>query len=564
LPANKTDGVPAAQTGGINTTNIPLTAISTGNVDALECVLLKMGVDQAEFTANTASGRIHIYGGGSGFQGSGATSSGPGATVNGSNAEPTLMNGNSGTYMNYDQMMFPCWGRAASKTNDELAALVTYADSGGHFFATHYSYTWLVQNGEFNDVAAWDPDFNNPGDATWTLNVSTVPPVAPAPLYSGIFYQWLNYVNALSNATGSGIGPPQSPLVAIGEPRHDADGVASGSLAWISGTDPQKNDSLVEHFTFDTPVHATQQCGHAIFSDFHVTNSNQTNGQTFPAECDNSAMTAQERVLEYMIFDLASCVTPPTTSCTPRSCAAQGLQCGQTGDGCGNPLDCGTCTPPLTCGGGGQPGVCGEPDGGACTPNTDCTGKCGAQGDGCGGTFNCACPAGTTCGGAGVANQCGAPEAGTCVPRDCAAAGVSCGFAGDGCGNAIQCGTCTGGQTCGGAGTAGMCGMPDGGENCAPLSCAAQGIQCGLAGDGCGAQINCGTCPTGQTCGGGGVAGKCGGVECVPTTCAALGYNCGVTGDGCGGPVLNCGVCTSPATCGGGGTLGVCGTPAIH
>src|SRR5262249_48688554 len=43
----------------------------------------------------------------------------------------------------------------------------------------------------------------------------------------------------------------------------------------------------------------------------------------------------------------------------PRTCAQQGFNCGQQGDGCGGTHDCGTCTLPQTCGGGGRPGVCG-------------------------------------------------------------------------------------------------------------------------------------------------------------------------------------------------------------
>src|SRR5262249_16860745 len=50
-----------------------------------------------------------------------------------------------------------------------------------------------------------------------------------------------------------------------------------------------------------------------------------------------------------------------------------------------------------------------------------------------------------------------------------------------------------------------------------------------------------------------------GGSTCTPTTCSALGKNCGSVADGCGG-TLNCGTCTSPQTCGGGGVSNVCGT----
>jgi hypothetical protein len=44
----------------------------------------------------------------------------------------------------------------------------------------------------------------------------------------------------------------------------------------------------------------------------------------------------------------------------PKTCAQLGIKCGPSGDGCGGQIDCGTCTPPMTCGGGGVPGVCGS------------------------------------------------------------------------------------------------------------------------------------------------------------------------------------------------------------
>ena len=60
MPATKAQG------------DIPLTAISTGDVDAMECVLLKMGLAQAEFTPDNGIGRVHIYGGGPMNRGGGA------------------------------------------------------------------------------------------------------------------------------------------------------------------------------------------------------------------------------------------------------------------------------------------------------------------------------------------------------------------------------------------------------------------------------------------------------------------------------------------------------------
>ena len=92
------------------------------------------------------------------------------------------------------------------------------------------------------------------------------------------------------------------------------------------------------------------------------------------------------------------------------------------------------------------------------------------------------------------------------------------------------------------------------------LSCPLIGANCGLASDGCGGVLDCGTCPTGLKCGANGKPGICGvDKDCVPKTCAELGMlKCGVAGDGCG-TAIDCGACKAPLTCGGGGVFGVCG-----
>ncbi|MBV9948030.1 MAG: hypothetical protein JOZ69_14340 [Myxococcales bacterium] len=509
LPRNQSEG------------DIPLTAISTGNVDPLECVLLKMGIDQAEFTPDSGTGRIHLYGGGALLRNGNGTACvpsgvnqcvGPGATAGpGTRQEPALLDGTNATATNYDQIMLPCWGSPITKTAAELANLIAYADAGGHFFATHYSYSWLVGNGEMNNVATWNPNRTNPGNATWTLNVSpVVPPSPPAP-FTGTFVKWLNLTASLTN---SGATVPANPQVAIVNARHDADGVANGSVDWIDGVDQlappmgHAGEPLVEHFTFNTPVGAASQCGHAIFSDFHVAgiaNGVATNGQVFPNECTRD-FTPQEKILEFMIWDLASCVPPPPApTCTPLSCAAQNIGCGPAGNGCGGAIDCGLCPP------------------------------------------------GQQCGGNGVYGQCvPIPDGGSCQPQTCAQQKIGCGPAGDGCGSSIDCGPCQPPQTCGGAGVPGQCG-----GGCVPQTCAQQNFNCGPAGDGCGGLIQCGTCPPGQVCGGQS-PGQCSPAPCRPRTCAELNINCGPAGDGCGG-LLDCGSCTPPNTCGGAGVPGMCG-----
>jgi hypothetical protein len=464
--------------------DIPLTAISTGSYDSIECVLLKMGVAQSEFTsyatwsAEAASGtapkpgRVHIYTSGQAVQAFGV---GPGATLAPQQDETVLMGtgatagATNGTYMKYDQILLPCWGDPFAKSAAQLGNLIDYGNSGGRFFATHYSYSWLDGNGVLSGTAQWDPMANTnlnpfPEGVSFTGDVSVnVPTTDP-----GLFLKWLNKVGALNGSNPAG-APPANPTVTIAAGRHDVDKVLGASSDWIHGTDPNPSptatsSNMLLHFTFDMPIGQASQCGHAIYSDFHVNNT-QSNGVAFPKECDTGALTAQERILEYMIWDLASCVPgPPASSCTPKSCAAQGFDCGDAGDTCGNLI----------------------------------AGGCGM------------CPAGQTCGGGGKANTCGAPPGGACTPKTCQEQGLTCGAAGDGCGNLIAggCGGCPPPMTCGAGGVSGQCA---GTEGCIPSTCAQQNIACGPAGDGCGGQIaSCGTCAFPDTCGGGGVAGQCG------------------------------------------------------
>ena len=457
--------------------DIPLMGFVTGSVDALECVLRKIGIADSEFSDPSGNGRVRFYQGGD---------SAGGSTFSASTPVEDQLWGTQAEIDKYDMVYFACKGGQYDRTPQAQQRVINYANAGGRIFATHYGYVWFYNAPPFSTTAIWNVNastfLTDPGDGI--INQSFPKGQALA--------QWLVVVGA---STTQGHMP-------INTLRHDFNGVIAPSLLWISDADPSSGN-VPMHYTFNTPVGAppANQCGRVLYDDFHVESS--FGSGTFPQECSTGPMTPQEKMLEFMIFDLGSCVTPPV--CAPKTCAQLGLLCGPASDGCGNIIQCGVCPAGLSCGGGGTSGICGN----GCTPKT-CAQQsfmCGHQGDGCGNIINCGmCPPGQTCGGGGVPGVCGN---GSCVPKTCMQLNVTCGAIGDGCGNIIQCGMCPAGLTCGGGGTPGTCGGP----MCTPKTCAAQGFNCGAASDGCNNIIQCGTCTAPQACGSGspGFANVCGG-----------------------------------------------------
>ncbi len=85
----------------------------------------------------------------------------------------------------------------------------------------------------------------------------------------------------------------------------------------------------------------------------------------------------------------------------------------------------------------------------------------------------------------------------TCTPitQGVACSGKNCGSVSDGCGGTINCGSCVSPNTCGGGGAANVCG-------CTPTETAnncSNSRVCGSIDNGCGTQVNCGSCPQGWT-----------------------------------------------------------------
>lgn len=520
--------------------NIPRIAVVTGSVDTIECVLPKIGIAPDQYSLPAGNGRVKFYrDNGAYFTGTTSTSA------------DTLFD-DVNEMRKYDMIILDCVGSERLKSQQRRANMEAFANAGGRIFASHFAYVWLYHRATDPNNNAINSPISFTGTANWQQNQSS-PSNQDAFIDTSFpkgrtFADWVELVNAQAASHTTAV-----PRIRINVVRRDMNSVIPPAQRWVYGSSGNTT-GIPFQYTFNTPTNAApaNQCGRVLFSDFHVIDASAS-GSTWPNYCARAPMNPQEKVFEYLIFDLSSCIAPdvpPPQMCTPRTCASQNIGCGQASDGCGGTLNCGTCVAPATCGGGGVPSQCGVP----CTARTcaQLGANCGQQGDGCGGTLNCGtCTSPQTCGGGGTPNVCGG---GACVPQTCQQLGYACGSWGDGCGGTLNCGMCTAPATCGGGGTPGQCGA----GMCTATTCAAQGFNCGTQGNGCGATLNCGMCTPPQTCGGGGTPGVCGGGGmCTPTTCLDQGFNCGMQGDGCGGQI-DCGMCPPGQICGASGP-GRCG-----
>ena len=486
--------------------NIPRFAIDTGAVDSMECVLSKMGIATSEFVdpavvsgVPTAAGRVHFY--------KGSSYSG-GAIIDSTTPTENVLTESATTMNAYDAILFPCQGGAGNYTAahgypNTLGNLLSYTGAGGRMFATHYHYDLLQGNGSFSSTAVWGGTGGSWGsyysDTKYNANIDLTFPVGVT------LAQWLNQASVYGGTYG---------VIPVGVIRSNVTSITSPARRWLSTAGTPAGGpgaGLPIHYTFDTPFNQSPTCGRVVYSDFHVESQQTSASYTnilFPNECPGGptgVMSPQEKLLEFMLLNLTSCVSPPP-ACTPRTCADFPGKCGVQGDGCGGvTADCGTCTAPQTCGGGGEPSVCGYPPAGACVPKTCADyapATCGKQSDGCGGsTADCnPCTAPAACGGGGVPSQCGYPNPG-CVPLTCADyPSTTCGEQSDGCGGMTAfCNPCTAPAACGGAGVPSQCGFTP--PTCTPATCSSLGATCGYAADGCGGvTANCGTCPSGTSC----------------------------------------------------------------
>ncbi len=290
LPKNKSEG------------DIPKIALTTGNADSLECLIRKLGIDDAEITNSSGDGRIHFFAGNGKNKFVSGWAGGSGASL----SSATDFWNDVNKLKPYDIVILSCEGAQNSGTKPQAAldAMKQYADLGGRVFMSHWHNIWIEgatspagpqRPAVWTEVATWSNGGNTPDPVTDIIDEVKNPK-------GSSFATWM------LNVMGSTVRGE----VVVREGRTTCSAVDDARAErWVYYNDG--NNQLPQNFQFTTPNEAqpADRCGKVVFSDMHVSGGPQSGD--YPTSCGNNGvvqpLTPQEKALAFMIFDLASCVS---------------------------------------------------------------------------------------------------------------------------------------------------------------------------------------------------------------------------------------------------------------
>lgn len=303
LPKNKTEGY------------MPKIAISTGGADALECLVRKLGIDDAEIGTAGGAQMLHLYSdnGAGGGEGANKFKGGfPGG--NGNFANSTTLWSSVASLKAYDIVILSCEGAQHPETKPQAAldALKAYADLGGRVFLSHWHNIWIegsTQGGGNQKPAVWAPpnglaEWNNSG-TTFSNPPDTIDEINNP--------KGMSFATWMLNVGGSPMGQRGQIPIGTDTGKQTCTRVDMNRVErWVYW---QNNGmQFPQMFQFTTPAETTpdNRCGKVVFSDMHVSGDSRSRSTiAFPDDCAASGLTPQEKALAFMFFDIASCVQPP-------------------------------------------------------------------------------------------------------------------------------------------------------------------------------------------------------------------------------------------------------------
>jgi hypothetical protein len=283
--------------------DMPQIAITTGDADALDCLVRKLGIADTEITTDAQGGRVHLFNGNGAKQFAAGFGGGTGAFNN-----ATTLWGDVDKLSGYDIVLFSCEAGQHPETKPQAAlqAVHDYAGRGGRVFLSHWHNIWVGgdQNDATHGIAEWQSiaTFDFGAAQKETTQHTFVDETAPKGMS---FATWLDNVGAT----------PTHDQLEVSDPRYTCQSVdPDRAERWVY-VDPARSAPLgktgVQDMLFTTPQDQPPgaRCGKVVFSDMHVSaGSSSKSGTAYPGGCSTMPLTPQEKALAFIFFDISSCV----------------------------------------------------------------------------------------------------------------------------------------------------------------------------------------------------------------------------------------------------------------
>ena len=323
LPKSRSDATPltAMDPNGQPKVDLPFIAVTTGAFDALECLVLKLGIDPTEITNGAGGGHVQLFAnsGAVAGRGEGASqfaSTWPGGAGQAFGEAQTLWS-TKANLSKYDVVMFSCEGGQyqASKPQSAMQAVHDYAAVGGRVFMSHWHNIWIGGQGgaPAHGLADWEAlaTFNYNAAEDQDATIASIDETSHAKGPS--FATWLDNVGASTVHDQVPINGARYTLASNDATKSERWAFIDPTLAATAG------HVSVQDLQFTTPVDVMpeQRCGKVVFSDMHVASgSTSSSAVPYPGGCALDAnlqlapLSPQEKALAFIFFDIASCVGP--------------------------------------------------------------------------------------------------------------------------------------------------------------------------------------------------------------------------------------------------------------
>jgi hypothetical protein len=263
--------------------NLPSIALVSGGEDTLECLLRKLGIDDSEFGYAGSIERVQLYSGRGGMTALSAPNEGDGALASATSLWSSLENLSA-----FDLVILGSETdeNAADKSEAARAAVHQYVSNGGRVLLQHFQ-SYFVKAGpaELAGLASFG--------ASGALAEPFVAEVDVTSPRGEAMADWLSVVGATEQPGQLSLSRAQTRIESVHAP----------AVRLLFSAEP----TTVQAFSVDLPhADGKTSCGRLTATDV-LTAAGDTVAD-FPNGCSSTTLSAQEKALAYLLFDVGACL----------------------------------------------------------------------------------------------------------------------------------------------------------------------------------------------------------------------------------------------------------------